>query len=586
MSCFVTPGSSGVGHITIDVETNVVTGVAPLLVYFDAKGTTSDATSRPFIECAFCWHFGDPSSGNFATNGYSKNVARGPEAAHLFETPGVYTVTLAVRDPLGRVLVHSPITITVSDPEVEFAGTDTICFSTSGNFADAPAGSTHVTTSVVSGIESHVATGKRLLLRRGETFSVDSGFNINVAGPGTVGAFGTPSDPKPKLTTTIPAFLISGDPALVDDWRIMDIEVDGLSNANSRIANIQGTGINILFLRVDGTPGTVGRGFSAPLSIINLQNQDLSDGVFFWECDVRSIMGGSGCNIIAIATRRLAVLGCEFHDTTLAEHIIRIFHCDRGVISCNNMGEVSAVRLLIKCHAADYDDATSSVFEEYTQYIVTSDNTFDAVDTTDFLVGYGPQNDNFDERLQWIIHERNFMQDAVGSQLFVAFGSARDCVARYNIMRGSDFGQVFLVGRNPPDPLVQEPSVRIELSNNSVYRTAGSSTFMSFDDSWDDITAHNNLLTRCAMNADNAGFTSSNTVTTTTPGYAVEPPLDPEDFHLLATSPARGAGDSAYASAWDYFFARLAFGSTAPATDAGAAVFANAVSSLFFGATP
>src|SRR4030067_2638800 len=36
-------------------------GVAPMAVFFDASGTTSTATTRPFHDLEYRWDFGDPA---------------------------------------------------------------------------------------------------------------------------------------------------------------------------------------------------------------------------------------------------------------------------------------------------------------------------------------------------------------------------------------------------------------------------------------------------------------------------------------------------------------------------------------------
>src|SRR5689334_2721318 len=98
--CFLTGGGDGSSDIDLVVTTSQTTGVAPFAVHFSTVGTTSTLTDHPFEELEYCWEFGDsgPSAGTWATTGKSKNDARGPVAGHVYETPGIYDVTLHVRD--------------------------------------------------------------------------------------------------------------------------------------------------------------------------------------------------------------------------------------------------------------------------------------------------------------------------------------------------------------------------------------------------------------------------------------------------------------------------------------------------------
>ncbi|MCR4305088.1 MAG: PKD domain-containing protein, partial [Gallionella sp.] len=105
-------------------------GVAPLAVFFDASATTdTGVTTRPFHDLEYTWSFDDPGSGTWANGAQpgvsSKNSATGPVAAHVFETPGAYTVTLTAFDGANSATTNT--TITVQDPDAVFAGTNTVC---------------------------------------------------------------------------------------------------------------------------------------------------------------------------------------------------------------------------------------------------------------------------------------------------------------------------------------------------------------------------------------------------------------------------------------------------------------------------
>ncbi|MEK7703972.1 MAG: putative metal-binding motif-containing protein, partial [Myxococcota bacterium] len=51
---------TGTGPLSISLVTNRASGVAPLSVFFDASGTTSTGTTRPFHDLEYRWDFDDP----------------------------------------------------------------------------------------------------------------------------------------------------------------------------------------------------------------------------------------------------------------------------------------------------------------------------------------------------------------------------------------------------------------------------------------------------------------------------------------------------------------------------------------------
>ncbi len=187
---------SGVTLPAMNTVASRFTGVAPLSVFFDATATTG-AVTQPFHELNYSWNFGDPAGG--ATWSYgtgsnnSKNAASGPVAAHIFETPGTYTVTLTVTDGVNTVS-NACMQIAVQNPDIVFSGTNTICLNrTPGALAGCPAGALEVTDAAGdfdATIPANLATGKRLLVRRGETWFTSSQTVLNKNGPWILGAYG------------------------------------------------------------------------------------------------------------------------------------------------------------------------------------------------------------------------------------------------------------------------------------------------------------------------------------------------------------------------------------------------------------
>ena len=149
-------------------------------------------TNRPFHDLEYTRSFGDPGSGTWASGAQpgvsSKNSATGPVAAHVFETPGTYTVTLTAFD--GTNTASTNTTITVRTPDAVFAGTNTICINASGSdFTGCPSGAdTSTNSNFVTALSANPATHKRILFKRGDTFAAATSAAITVDGPGIIGA--------------------------------------------------------------------------------------------------------------------------------------------------------------------------------------------------------------------------------------------------------------------------------------------------------------------------------------------------------------------------------------------------------------
>lgn len=183
-------------------------GPSPFGVFFDATSSASGVLLPPAVDGRrdfstyhYEWDFGDPRSPVFPSNGRSSNRGHGHLAAHIFATPGTFTVTLTVHAPDGRRRVFQQEIIAL-DPERVFANSSpervegTFYVSAEGN--DANNGSRrHPFGSWNYGLERLFASGgpKRVLFRRGDRF-ITKGFRSHrFSGPLLIGAFGKGPDP-------------------------------------------------------------------------------------------------------------------------------------------------------------------------------------------------------------------------------------------------------------------------------------------------------------------------------------------------------------------------------------------------------
>lgn len=187
------PGSAA---LTLSVNRRI--GTAPAGFFLSAKASGFDVED-PYFDLRYKWSFGDP--GHYTRHdtadlpwgkyykvgdqavliedgttpagstflGNDKNVAFGPHVVHVFEKPGRYTITCEVQKR-GQASVQQTLQIEVEDPDVVFAGANTICVSASGDFTGAPAGAVQVRSfaQAMQRIRRSKSANQRVLFRRGE----------------------------------------------------------------------------------------------------------------------------------------------------------------------------------------------------------------------------------------------------------------------------------------------------------------------------------------------------------------------------------------------------------------------------------
>lgn len=525
------------GDIQIDIAPNRTLGVAPLAVFFDASETASSATNRPFHELSYAWTFGDDAAGNWSTTGKSRNLARGPVAAHVFESPGIFTVTMVARDAAGA-LSSEDVTITVQDPDVVYAGFNTVCVSQAGDFSGAPTGSMNVTTASFTEAMSHAGTGKRVLLRRGEAWTVFSKTGINVEGPGTIGAFG--SGPKPTITASSPVFEMSNKTPAFDDWRFMDLVISTGGQHNAFEA--EGQVRRALILRCD--MNDCKRGVEMTDSIVGYWNstgfpQPIHDAIAVADCTVTN----STQHQIYVAATNLMILGGDF-DTCPSSHILRIPYAGKGVISnCHVRGAGENLNEL-KLHAPNFGDA-GALQGKYTEQLVISDNRFESVNTA-WSVQPAPQNSTRDERVRDVLIERNHFVSGPNTRVMLNL-SATDCTIRSNLfdLSGSPSCAGIAVGPRGIEPI---PDGNV-VANNTFYRSDSAGlTGVDLADATKNTVVHNNLAYApsspgaTVLSTGGTGTVSSNNLLSNQLVFVSPSPSAPSDFRLLGGTVAVDGG--------------------------------------------
>lgn len=542
-------------------------GVAPLAVFFDVSGTTTTPpTPRPFHDLGFAWDFGDsgPSAGTWSTGSRpgaaSRNRATGPVAAHVYTTPGTYTVTLVVTDGSNTV-TNSCIQVAVQDPDVVFAGTNTICVGASSmpvaGAGGCPAGALVQQTGDFSVVMGLATAGKRVLLQRGDVWTAPGGASVprlSSNGPGIVGAFGVGAPPLvqsgPPPGNTVLA--ISGPTTPnIRDWRFMDLEFDGLSGVNSNGVVGAGGAQQITFVRMRIRDISNGIQFSS--SILDLLNaggppggHQIYDEIAIVDSDIRRIVGTGGNGMFLMA-RRLAVLGNFVEDTIAAEHVMRVQYVSGGVIQANDLGLPAAAKHVLTLRAVN--DGTGGVTApNRSERVVISDNLFRGGLSAQ-LVAIQPSAPTEDQRIRDIIVDGNLFRSGASAQAAL-LTSADEVTVRNNIfdMTGG-FGFNCITHRQ----LGVEPAhSEIRTYNNTCFSNsadAGALRVVTLDSTNTNVTIRNNLgyapnLTGASVLLLDGGSTGVSGGSGTFGNSS--------DFQIKNTSPNFANASGTFASATDF----------------------------------
>jgi hypothetical protein len=538
-----TSGSAGSAEITPSVTVNgianptpgQITGRAPLLVHFDCSATTATTTTRPFHELYYLHGFGDDPAATWATTGNGKNSMYGPVAAHCYEAVGNYTHLLTVHDNAGNQDTQQ-VDITVT----AWTTAETIVISQGTDFAGAPSASELVTTSSWATVVSKLANSKRVLLKRGETWS---GVSLTTLSQTTVmlGAWGSGAAPILQTSSTGGAFRLTGTSV-----RMVDLTLDspGASGNASSLEFFSQSASDLLFLRVNTTNA---RNYA--LASAGLYTTQYPNRVGFVECTASSNRYVGFINL-----DRCMVLGCDFAGIDPIEsHVWRIHRDYLGVMADCRMQDSSSGGHVLK-YAGPNFTAAGLQNGKYSELSNFTHNLFDdsagvGVDGAWTCV-IGPQNSITDERHRNIVFDGNVISSSNNTFIPLKLGG-EDVTVRNNIIvrtgGAGDSGNsaAIWVAREGIEP---QP-LRVQVYGNTVYRAdAGFTRGVRITSGATSTVAKNNLVyapnepTADAVLDSGTGSSVSNNVVATSNPFVVGSPVNPADFDVTGGSQASNAG--------------------------------------------
>ncbi|MDB5288814.1 MAG: domain containing protein [Phycisphaerales bacterium] len=287
------------------------TGVGPHTVFVHALSSTLGAGTP--LTAHYQWNFGDPSG--------KYNTLVGWNAAHTYDNPGTYTVTLSITNQSGKTRTLTTTVSVVADTR------RTIYVDTNGSdLNNGLSPSTPIKT--VARVEALMGSSTRVLFHAGEVFNVSYGITLPFHDV-LIGSYGSGAQPVLNRVTGTGSSILSmfdnsnqiviQNITLDSPWKPVGViaekmPADGIFPAGTNI-----TIRNVTFLNLDvgidsdrSPDGTLVQDCNAPLAT-GLR------GVFIWAQGADQVYLG---NTVANSTR---------------EHIIRSVQVDRELIAYNHL---------------------------------------------------------------------------------------------------------------------------------------------------------------------------------------------------------------------------------------------------------
>jgi hypothetical protein len=498
-SCSTTSGS-----LQLSAKVVRTSGISPLMAFFDASATTDSAAAVSVTQDVhFAWSFGDSGASGDGKWGYgsnpstnSMNAGTGIVVAHLYRTAGSdtgYTATVTATD--GTNTASCNIGVTVYDPSGSngFPAAATTCVSSSSTpvagSGGCPAGAAVLkTSSIQSALSSGYGNGKRLLFMCGDTFSGDTGGNPNVtAVKARIGAYGGCEDTqtnRPIMSNSGTSSIFQMNGSTGDNvFSDLDCEGNGIGGSNG------GASMGGCISSVDGADGVM---YQNTIYNVNSSGEVQS---FFWnQCSqcaiVQSVMTSMGNSTsdtwIGVYVNGdgyahypysgntfnniyyQALIGNHFDGGTAYyannAETVRVFACPYCYIANNDFLNAGPAYAVLKFHEAN---PTSTWVGQYTWYDEISDNYFGG--SSGYLTDSCPQNTSNDERLRYIVIERNVYFPGTNATLARLtcgqYITVRDDA--YHLSSGTGFG--IMICNDGIEPAPQY----IEAYNNTFYAPSG-----------------------------------------------------------------------------------------------------------------
>jgi hypothetical protein len=486
-SCQLDASNCTGGKVTVAVTPSRTTCAAPCAVQFDASGTTG-LSGADYVAANWSWDFNDPTSPHKGTIGFV--------VGHVFDNPGTYLVRTHVRDASGAAGFASTM-ITVE----AMSGT-TYYVAANGSDSNSGTDMAHPYKTARAAVTAHGAANNSVLLRRGDTFAIDTGFSdtkiLSFKGPFLLGAYTDPQSPSsaaPILTDNANnASYTSAFNILGEDIRLTDVHIKGQNG----VFNAVYVGANFdLIERVEAEG--IGGGAQTGANTVNAENAgDLTVA----DCNFHDV---TAYGIYASLVTDLSVIGnsiINFTGSTSAPlHGLRV----QGGSSSNGTGGTSGQFVTNSYVAENTIQAQSG--QVFTAALFHGDNKKMVVVNNhgDRTIGINPTNSGTTEHESLGLVEGNLLQNPAPNAGYQAITiEAQHVMVRNNLIVNADIAVVVGAAPNLPSNWTDQ----IVVQNNTAFLCPPSGVKNSYpaNFAWHNaatgsLVLQNNILYECMTSA-------------------------------------------------------------------------------------
>jgi hypothetical protein len=566
-----TSGSAGSAEITPSVTVNgianptpgQISGVAPFAVHIQAYASTATGVSDTFRDLDYVWDFADPGSGNWTDHfsrwgaTRSKNTYNGPVTCHVYETPGNYTI-LGTLQKLNGELDTVQIDVTATNPDTVFGAANTILVSNGTDFSAGPASDDKITCANTAAawnglVAGKIALGKRVLFKRGDSFTVDTAKTLDGSGEGIIGTFGSGARPIINQSNASASMLRMDE----GKWRLVDLDLRhaSLTTNPPTVEWVIDTTTTFrrdqLMLRLSFAT-LQARPFDLSWSLVNFYagtDQTLSEnitpnGVAIVDCDLSGMNrhGLVGAKSFAYMGNKLDVEAAG----NVFEHTWRSQYLENAIFAYNHMtgGNISREIASFRGPSSGTGTKIGSGDGMRSHHFSVSDNVFLNRNGNGGNVNFKAQNTSSYEWMEFFLCERNLNIVESGPQIFsnaISIEIGRKGTARNNCIilndNISEVGISVSYGAGVSTPSTDD----IHVLNNSVHEATGGAGWAVrvLGSAGTGILVANNAIKGtlgAAVDNQNGVDTTltTNHITAGTIGWVSETPATMADFGLTA----------------------------------------------------